>query len=130
MLSRLDKNIIIADWQYYPKNTPIETSLTFKNAGFDTLICPWDKDKEIIGACVDTVKQNHLLGFIHTTWNSLSLGIKHIPTIAMGAYEDISLRKENPIYNAAYVMRRVYNVNGNYEMAGWSKKQVDDITHI
>jgi len=127
-LSNLDKRIVIADWQYHPIEAPIETSLTFKNAGFDCLICPWDESRETLDSCVRTLKEYGLFGFIHTTWNTLSIGIKYIPTIAMGAFEDISKRTENPIYNSAYVMRRANFAAGNYTMAGWTKKQVDDRT--
>ena len=128
MHERLSKNIVIADWQYDAKNFPVETSLTFKEAGFDTLVCPWDEGTEITKTCIDTAKRNNLFGFMHTTWHTLSRGIHHIPTVAIGAYEDISSRKENPFLNAAYVMRRVYNTNGDYEKTGWGKKQIDDFT--
>jgi len=127
-LTNLDKRIVIADWQYHPKDAPIETSLTFKNAGFDCLVCPFDEDRKIIDASVETVKEYELYGYIHTTWHTLSIGIKYVPTIAMGAFEDVSERTENPIYNSAYVMRRANFANGDYVKAGWSKKQVDDRT--
>jgi hypothetical protein len=127
-LSNLDKRIVIADWQYHPKDTPIETSLTFKKAGFDCLVCPFDEDRKTIDASVETVKEYELYGFIHTTWHTLSIGIKYVPTIAIGAFEDVSERTENPIYNSAYVMRRANFANGDYEKGGWAKKQIEDIT--
>ena len=126
MLEHLDKDIIIADWQYDAVNAPVETALTLKNAGFDVLLCPWDENSKVIEACVKTVKDEGLYGFIHTTWHTLSRGTWLIPMVAIGACEDLAARKGySPTY-AAHVLRRVFNANGDYEKAGWSKKQVVD----
>ena len=65
---------------------------------------------------------------MHTTWHTLSRGIHQIPMVAIGAYEELDTKKGNPYLHAAYVMRRVYNTNGDYEKTGWGKKQIDDFT--
>ena len=128
MLSRLDKNIIIADWQYDAVIPPVETSITLKNAGFDVLLSPRDKSERVIDVCVDTIKSESLFGFMLTTWHRLSLRTRQIPYIASGAYEDLEERKEDKSDYSAYVMRRSFNANGVYEKAGRAKKQTDDIT--
>lgn len=128
MLERLSKKILIADWQYDVKVAPVETSVTLKDAGFDTLVCPWDESFETVKACVDTAKHYNIFGIMHTTWHTLSRGIHQIPMVAIGAYEELDTKKGNPYLHAAYVMRRVYNTNGDYEKTGWGKKQIDDFT--
>ena len=77
---------------------------------------------------VKTVKDESLFGFVHTTWHTLSRGAWLIPYVAIGAYEDLETRKEVTPSYAAFVIRRAFSANGDYRKAGWSKKQVDDIT--
>ena len=128
MLEHLDKSIIIADWQYGAKKAPVETSLALKNAGFDVLICPWDDSVKNIEACINTAKSAPLFGFIHTTWHTLSRGMWLVPYLAIGSYEDLAARPMDTPSYAAYVLRRVFNCGGDYAKAGWSKKQIDDVT--
>ena len=130
MLGRLDRSIIIADWQYDAVIPPVETCVTLKNAGFDVLLCHRDKSAKVVEVGVQTIKSEELFGFMQTTWHTLSRGMRFIPYIAIGAYEDISTGEKNSSYTAAYVMRRVYNANGDYEKSGWAKKQIDDITNV
>ena len=131
ILSALDRNIIIADWQYSVRESPVETALIFKEAGFDTVICPWDRTcGDSVTPCVDTAKKHGLFGVMHTTWNTLSKGMPDVAKTAFEAWTDG--RYDNLfaffVTNTAKILRRVYPVNGDYEKAGWSKKQVDDIT--
>lgn len=128
MLERLDKSIIIADWQYGATIPPVETAVTLKNAGFDVLLCPWDEDIKVIDACLDTVKSEELYGFIHTTWHTLSRGMWLIPLLSLGSFADSAPRSAYSPSLAAYVLRRTFDTNGDYEKAGWAKKQIEDIT--
>lgn len=126
----LDRNIVIADWQYSVREAPVETALIFKEAGFDTIICPWDRTcGDSVTPCVETAKEHQLFGVMHTTWNTLSKGM---PDVLKTAFKLWSDNKNSPfeffVTNSARFMRRVYPVNGDYEKAGWSKKQIDDIT--
>lgn len=63
----LDKEVIVADWQYNCKQTPVETVSVFRNAGFDCLACPWDRGIAQMRALLETVKSYASEGFIHTT---------------------------------------------------------------
>lgn len=131
ILSALDRNIVIADWQYIVREAPVETALIFKEAGFDTIICPWDRTcGDSVTPCVETAKEYELFGVMHTTWNTLSKGM---PDVLKTAFNVWNSEKHGNIFefcvtNSAKIMRRVYPVNGDYEKAGWSKKQIDDIT--
>ena len=125
MLSRLNKRIVLADWQYLSAKAPIETAINIKSYGFDCLLCPWDRGDEQIKAVIDTVSTSELFGFIHTTWHTLSTGMPYVGTIAIGGYEDISKTKTNEITSRyAALLRRVMPIGGDYKKAGWSQFQV------
>lgn len=134
ILSDLSRSIIIADWQYGVCRSPVETALTFKEAGFDTLVCPWDNTChcDSITPCADTAARYGLFGMLHTTWNTLSTGM---PYVAKAAFEVWNEPEDGVLpphaffaANAAKIMRCVYPVNGDYEKAGWSKTQTAPIT--
>ena len=106
---------------------PVETAVTLKNAGFDVLLCPRDKDIKVIDACLDTVKSENLFGFIHTTWHTLSSGMWLIPLLSLGSFADSAPRSAYSPSLTAYVLRRTFDTNGDYEKGGWSKKQITDM---
>lgn len=132
ILSDLDRNIVIADWQYSVKEAPVETALIFKDYGFDTLLCPWDRVFccDAVTPCVDTAADYGLLGIMHTTWNTLSIGMAEVAKAAFCSWDTHGTENQPPrtffFTNTAKFMRNVFPVNGDYEKAGWSKKQVAD----
>ena len=124
MLSRLDRNIVIADWQYDATEAPVETAAVFANAGFDCLLCPWDRGNKNMRAMIATVKEQSLMGFMHTTWHTLSTGMPFVTCAAVGGFDDFKVL--GGTYTAA-LYRKVMFVDGDYTKAGWSKKQIDSI---
>ena len=129
MRDRLDHNILIADWQYAVPNAPVETAKIFCDEGFDTLLCPWDSyHGKNADACMDTVDEYALFGVMHTTWHTLTAGMPHVMHAALGSYEAEGVREDLwARTHSAALMRRVMPAKGEYERAGWSKKQVDMI---
>ncbi len=134
ILADLSKNIIIADWQYNVREAPVETSLIFRDAGFDTLVCPWDY---VYGChsdapCVDTAVGYGLFGVLHTTWNTLSKGICDVSKVAFRAWNISGKALPGQAFfatNTAKIMRRVFPVNGVYEKAGWAVNQISDFNN-
>jgi len=127
MTEHLDPSVIVADWQYDATKAPVETSLVFKNRGLDCFICPWDRSVDKLNSCLDTAKEQDLFGIIHTTWHTLSQGMPYVLRAARGCFEAQSVRGRDSTYTAA-LLRRVYFVNGEYEKAGWARRQTHDIT--
>lgn len=128
MLAHLDKDILMGDWQYDCAHAPVETSAVFTNAGFECIICPWDRGTYKADACIDTLKAQNLFGVMHTTWHTLSWGTPHVVRIALqcwGWEHDPTGRDyiEN-VAGAAEIMRKAYRVNGDYTKAGWAKYEV------
>ena len=127
---RISRDIIIADWQYNVEYAPVETALTFKNAGFDCMLCPWDRKPQNLNSCLTTLKENGLYGLIHTTWHTLSSGTHYVTAAAVGCFgENVARPYSYFVTKTAALMRRVYPVNGDYRKSGWAKKQIDDFVY-
>ncbi len=124
MLSRLSRDIVIADWQYDATEAPVQTASVFTEAGFDCLLCPWDRGNKHMNAMIETVKAQSLMGFMHTTWHTLSTGMPFVTAAAVGGFD--SFKVLCGTYTAA-LYRKVMFVDGDYTKAGWSKKQIDSI---
>ena len=128
MLARLSRDLLIADWQYDAMQAPVETVSVFQNAGFDCILCPWDRGEAQLRAAMSTVKEQALTGYLHTTWHTLTKGI-HLTLLAgVGGFESIDqYQKLQARTNTATLLRKVMPCGGIYERAGWSKKQLDSI---
>ncbi len=129
-LKRLSRDIVIADWQYDAPEFPVETPSVFQKAGFDTLLCPWDRSAEKLNSCIKTVKALALTGLLHTTWHTLSCGFPYVTAAAVACFEDIGDQADewlNIRTRSAALLRKVMPINGDYEKAGWSKVQIQSI---
>ena len=128
MLARLNKDLVIADWQYNAPQSPVETAAVFTQAGFDCLLCPWDCGLVQMRAAISTAKEQSLAGFLHTTWHTLSNGMPYVTLAAMGGFECIDkYGMEQMRTHTAALLRKVMPAHGDYAKAGWSKFQVDSI---
>jgi len=123
LLNRLDKNIIIADWQYDARTAPIETAAVFRDAGFDCVLCPWDRGVAETRAALATVEREGLMGFMHTTWHTLTAGMPYVFMMAQDA-ASYPFEWASASTAAASLLRKVLPACGVYERAGWSKIQV------
>ena len=125
MLARLSRDVIIADWQYDATEAPVETAFVFRDAGFDTLLCPWDRSVDKLNSCLSTVKDARLYGLLHTTWHTLSKGMPYVMLAALGGFESIEgIRASRVASKAASLLRKVYFADGDYEKSGWAKSQI------
>lgn len=133
MLSKLDKNVLLADWQYDACRFPVETSLYLKEKGFSVLLCPWDRGMNRTNACLETAKIHGLDGILHTTWHTLSSGMPYVAKTARGCFLPAGakdMRDENQalhLTKTAEILRKVFPCGGDYRKSGWSKKETEDI---
>ncbi len=125
VMSLLNKNIIAADWQYECTTAPVDTSLILKDAGFDVMLCPWDRSDASSIACAETVKRENLIGLIHTTWHTLSRGMPQIEKNAKLCWGSNGNFDHCDSTKTAALLRKVYPVGNDYEKAGWSINQVE-----
>lgn len=131
LTSRLDKNIIIADWQYSSPVYPVETAKVFVENGFQVMLSSYDSTKIELDAVQKTVIEQKLKGHLHTTWCTLTRGMPMILMAAVGSFEQdescVRVTQVNTIYRTqtAALLRKVMPVNGDYEKSGWSKVQIE-----
>lgn len=125
MLNRLSHRVIVADWQYDANEAPVETAAVFQKAGFDCMLCPWDRSYAKLHSCLATVKDMHLYGLIHTTWHTLSAGMPYVAKAAVGCFAD---HEDADLTQCAAFLRKVYFTDGDYRKAGWAKQQIGIIT--
>ena len=126
LLTGLDRRIVIADWQYEARKYPVETSLLFKEQGFDVLCCPWDRAQENIQACTETVKKHNLFGIMHTTWHTIQQprGMIYVWYDAVLSWNNDLVDGEHMTLETAALLRKVDFVNGDYEGAGFVPRQI------
>lgn len=124
LAEKLDKRLIIADWQYDSPDSPLLSSLYFKERGFDVLCCPFDK-LEPIKACAETAKECY--GFMMTTWHTLS-NCMHMVTYAstvMWQNDTSKLDGFDCIAMTGAFMRKALPLPApKYEETGWTEYQV------
>jgi N-acetyl-beta-hexosaminidase len=126
LMKKLTRSVVIADWQYDAKNYPLETSLYFKENGFKVLACPWDRSDANIKITAETVKENDLLGVIHTTWNTLESqnGTSRMTSASIAFWEEKTevIRVEQARMELATVLRKIDFPNGEYSNSGWKRR--------
>lgn len=69
-LEKLDRRLLIADWQYNITTPELPTSEYFVQQGFDVLICPWDKAGNAVAMHAGADKLG-LMGAMDTTWHHM-----------------------------------------------------------
>ena len=128
LLARISKKILIADWQYEPRKAPVETAFVFTRAGFDCMLCPWDRGLEQTMACTRTAKDTALFGLLHTTWHTLSKGIPYVTLAAKACFEDIEGTNLTSLRTStAALLRKISPANSDYKRSGFAKYQVDTL---
>ena len=124
LIEGLDKDIIIADWQYHLSCDIWKSSTALKEAGFEVVCCPWDTQSNARSAIVNVQKQE-LMGIMHTTWHTLSKGFPIMLYSGRAAYSgETEVKAKEVRFSAAEVARRVLPAHGIYEDAGWSEKVI------
>lgn len=128
MLKSLSRKVVVADWQYDAREKPVETVSTFTKEGLDCLLCPWDRGDAMTNASLSTVREQSLMGFMHTTWHTLSRGMPYVLITAVVGFDGVEIWGITAMCtHTASLLRKVMIVKGDYRKAGWSKFQVDSL---
>lgn len=122
-LPLLDRDIIIADWQYTIKESDVPTSKFFIEQGFETLLCPWD-DGENMKGLAEGAKKLHALGVLATTWDRLPGFISKIPYIADAMWCGPSNYRQSGTQIASVLRKLV--LTERFEDAGWNGWEVKE----
>lgn len=128
VFERLDRRVVIADWQYDALQAPFQTSMYLRDKGFDVLCCPWDNIHNV-QAAVETVRSEKLFGYMDTTWHTLFKGMNALYT---GAYlldpahaGENAPERHQQMYDAAALFRFVSDEFSGYEHCGWKQYQIE-----
>ena len=113
------------DWEYSVKKAPISSLIYFKDLGIDIIGASWF-DIENAGAHIDTIFQNNLYGYMHTTWHTMSNDLPNIISIASKLGASLPIWKnESDNQMILSVLYRAVNIEGgDYHLAGWVKNQL------
>lgn len=121
----LDKDVIVADWQYNIDVTKDESVRYFlKTRDAKTLIlCPWTGNDNIKGRC-KLAKKYNLFGVMATTWNKVYDEIKDLVYSNCVMWEKDSEYADACTFEilkgfAAQNIRKLVPSNGNYDDAGF-----------
>ena len=91
------------------------------------LLCPWDRSDESIKATLDTVKSQNLYGVMHTTWHTLSEGMRFLYNTALSSWkaDDDAIWSSDGYVQAqlAAAVRKVAPF-ADYNSAGWAEAQI------
>ncbi|MBQ6831572.1 MAG: family 20 glycosylhydrolase [Oscillospiraceae bacterium] len=124
--SKLAPETVCVDWQYIPKNAPVESLTSLKDCGHDVIGAPWYIDYGYKNM-IDTLVQYDMFGVMMTTWHVLCNETPQI--VELARYLDISLFSWEgsckPFYVASSILRRVSFDGCNYLQAGWKQKQIE-----
>lgn len=123
MLSRLDRNIVIGNWQYYSEEAPAETTPVFVKVGLDNVICGWDRSEGNIKACIDAAKEHGLVGYMHTTWHTLSERMHYLAVAGIACFDGKRAGSRIDMLTAD-LLRKIYFTDGNYTRSGWKRNDV------
>lgn len=121
--NHLNKNIIIADWQYSLTCQQWKSAQMLSSKGFDIICCPWDNIENAKSA-IDTVQSLNLYGIMHTTWHTLFSGFPAMVFSGKSSWNKSAymIHKKEGYHYCASIVRKVCPANGDYEKAGWSEK--------
>ena len=123
-LDLLDRRVIIADWEYHYKNEKNVSTPYFMERGFDTLVCPWDEHENIRSLSADA-KRLGAMGVMLTTWHHLPGFLPRFPYAANCLWREEASPADCPLTEAASLLRRVYDTEGDYASSGWNRFEVE-----
>ena len=124
--SKLAPETVCIDWQYIPKQKPVESLTSLIDCGHDVIGAPWYIDYGFKNM-IDTIEQYDMYGVMMTTWHVLCNETPQL--IEFARYLNISLfpweGSCKPFYVASSILRRVSFDGCTYEQTGWKQKQIE-----
>ena len=125
LLSKLDKDIIIADWQYEAQMEVIPSAKVLSEAGFKVVLAPWGGTKK---NCAKNVSEQNYFGYMQTTWDAMSSDVRMLLEGAdqswRGGVNYEKIDTEFLAFESISYMRRLSPPKGNYEYSGIRKREI------
>lgn len=127
-LERLDRRLIIADWQYYLKTPEMPTAEYFKGLGFEVLACPWD-DNGNATALAAAADRLSLPGVMVTTWHHLQAMLRNLHELGASAWSGEAYQS-NPgqWVQCAALLRKVMPEANCFDRSGFLPQETDPVS--
>ncbi len=132
LIKGLDKNILIADWQYYATENPMPTPKFLSENGFDVLIAPFDTP-ESTKVCIENAIEYNYTGVLQTTWHILHgengkfdprLVIRSAELLWNGVTPLTKMDDEFLLFQKASYYRKLLPPKGKYINCGIREKDI------
>ena len=125
ILSSLNKNTVLVDWEYGAVKSPISTLTYYRDTGFKIMGAPWLLVENGY-AHIDTIEENKLFGLMQTTWHTLYKDIDKLMPIAsyFGASLFPWIDKCPSSTATATLLRKLSFEKKIYDDCGFSKNQI------
>ncbi len=125
ILDRLDRRMMIADWQYSITEPKVASTEHFIAHGFDTVTCPWQGDGNIF-ALGQAAAESGAFGFMPTTWHTLPDNIRLMPSASEAGWCGKRTRDlyDDFITQLANFQRKVYPSHSDYLQSGFRRLEV------
>ncbi len=128
LCEHLDKEILLIDWQYGVKTQEVPSASYLCDQGFSVMIASWT-DRQAQKICCDNVARHRYVGYMQTTWDSLSRDMIFCARGAICAWNGAKEGFDEPQRRMHAVMaefaRKLYPPKGNYEISGISTNELE-----
>lgn len=124
VIDKLDKELIIADWQYEIKEQPVKTTEYFMEKGFDVLLTPWGNIHNIETLAQEAADKG-ALGLMVTTWHTIEIIMPSVLYAANAAWAGPPFDVATTVYNvySAMLQRKIMPAK-SYSDSGWGERQI------
>ncbi len=135
LLSGLDKDIIVVDWQYYAGEKVMPTAKLLSESGFEVVLAPFDCLKGT-KTCVNNVVENNYYGLMQTTWHlmhgarsdwegSISMNLRSADMFWNGKTEHSKMDNEMLIFQTGAFYRKLLPPKGKYRDCGIRENEIE-----
>ena len=127
-LEKLDRRLIIADWQYsLTEEEEIRSASLFREKGFDVVLCPWDGGGAKNTVCLaSAVDRQQLSGLMVTTWHHLPTMMMHFPDHLSAAWNGSDYTPDPHVpFTSSVLIRKLMPKPSRFEDSGFYAWEVD-----
>ena len=123
-LEKIDKDVIIVDWQYYTNDKENKTAKYISSLGYDVVPASWNRFANM-QLLAENAGANNYFGYMSTSWRSeknnadLILYSGDVAWQGKDAGKITSFRLEQRFHSAGNLQRKLFPRCVTYETAGW-----------
>jgi hypothetical protein len=129
LLNAIPKEALLCDWQYFVKETPWKSAKYLTEKGRKVVACPSCYELEDMRSSLTTAEELGCYAVLYTTW------AKHytdpMPNVLFDMHDlwferAPATKKVGNVLENATLLRKIWFADGDYESAGFVKKELDN----